>query len=566
MDRTNANTALCSAFTEELARCGVRRAIVSPGSRSTPLAVALWRQPEIEVTVVVDERSAGFMALGAAMASRSPVVLLCTSGTAGANYHPAVAEADLSAIPLIVLTADRPPELRDNGSGQTIDQIKLFGETVRWFSEVGSHLADDDGLLHMRTTACRAFATAVGDPRPGPVHLNFPLRDPLAPIPVSGSVTASSPLALDGREGLPLVAIEPNAPGPPSSEVMSRIATRLTSTERVLILVGRQADPRLRDPISRLAERLDCPILAEPTSQLLCGGHDRSRVIPGYARLGASAHYGVSGFADHPELAPEVVLRFGEMPTSKGLRLWLSGSDEIDQIVFDPTHGFHEPTGRASLILRSDPVLTAVALTESVPTERPPAAASFLAHWRTAAEALPEPDPSGTGPLYRQLAEAMPENGQLYVNSSMPIRDLEAFTPSLPTDLAFFANRGANGIDGLIASGLGAALATGRPTVIATGDVGFLHDIGSLANWRRCENRPHVLLIDNRGGAIFNRLPQREAMPADEFEALMATPPDLEPEAAANLFGLPYRELTAAGDLATILAEDPALVHIKMAR
>src|SRR4051794_38020357 len=180
MDSTNANTALASAFTEELARGGLRLAVISPGSRSTPLAVALWRQPEIEVSVIVDERSAAFFALGAAQASGMPVALLCTSGTAAANFHPAICEADESALPLIALTADRPPELRGIGAGQTIDQIKLFGSAVRWFCEMGTHEAGDDGLLHYRSNACRAFAAARGEPRPGPVHLNMPWREPLA--------------------------------------------------------------------------------------------------------------------------------------------------------------------------------------------------------------------------------------------------------------------------------------------------------------------------------------------------------------------------------------------------
>src|SRR6201990_2949306 len=201
MDPTNHNTALASAFAEELARGGLRRAVVSPGSRSTPLAVALWRQPEMEVTVIVDERSAGFFALGAAQASGDPVALLCTSGTAAANYHPAVCEADESALPLVVMTADRPPELRGIGAGQTIDQIKLFGDAVRWFCEVGTHEADDDGLLHYRSVACRALAAAKGEPPPAPIPLTLPWREPLAPVPVEGAVTATDPLALHGRDG-----------------------------------------------------------------------------------------------------------------------------------------------------------------------------------------------------------------------------------------------------------------------------------------------------------------------------------------------------------------------------
>src|SRR4051794_21973825 len=184
MDPTNANTALASAFAEELARSGLRLAVISPGSRSTPLAVALWRQPEIEVPVIVDERSAAFFALGAAQASGEPVALLCTSGTAAANYYPAVCEADESGLPLLVLTADRPPELRGIGAGQTIDQVKLYGDSVRWFCEVGNHLADDPGLLHYRSVACRALARARGEVRSGPVHLNLPWREPLASVSV----------------------------------------------------------------------------------------------------------------------------------------------------------------------------------------------------------------------------------------------------------------------------------------------------------------------------------------------------------------------------------------------
>ncbi|HWP33740.1 MAG TPA: 2-succinyl-5-enolpyruvyl-6-hydroxy-3-cyclohexene-1-carboxylic-acid synthase, partial [Solirubrobacterales bacterium] len=209
MDPTNGNTALASAFVEELARGGVRHAVLSPGSRSTPIAIALWRQAEIDVRVIVDERSAAFFALGAAQASGAPVAMLSTSGTAAANFHPAICEADESALPLIVLSADRPPELRDVGAGQTIDQIKLYGSSVRWFCEVGVHDADDDGLLHYRSVACRALAVSRGEPRPGPVHLNLPWREPLAPFPVEAAVSATDPLALEGRDPRPLTAVTP---------------------------------------------------------------------------------------------------------------------------------------------------------------------------------------------------------------------------------------------------------------------------------------------------------------------------------------------------------------------
>src|ERR687897_1006685 len=226
VDRTNRNTALASAMVEELARCGVRHAVVAPGSRSTPVALALWRHPDIEVLVHVDERSAGFLALGAAQAGGHPTVVACTSGSAAANLPPAVVEADEAAVPVIVLTSDRPPELRGTGAGQTIDQLKLYGPAVRWFCEVGTHDADDAGLIHMRSVACRAYATAGGEPRPGPVHLNLAWRDPLGPEPREGAVTATSALALEGRGERPLSAVL-DRPAPPDPPLLAELGERL---------------------------------------------------------------------------------------------------------------------------------------------------------------------------------------------------------------------------------------------------------------------------------------------------------------------------------------------------
>ncbi|MGH2994048.1 MAG: 2-succinyl-5-enolpyruvyl-6-hydroxy-3-cyclohexene-1-carboxylic-acid synthase, partial [Solirubrobacterales bacterium] len=227
MDRTNRNTALASAMVEELARCGVRNAVIAPGSRSTPLALALWRHPEIEVMVHVDERSGGFLALGAAHASGRPAVVACTSGSAAANLHPAVVEADEAAVPLVVLTSDRPPELRGIGAGQTIDQLKLYGPAVRWFCEAGTHDADDAGLIHMRSVACRAYAAARGEPRPGPVHVNLAWREPLGPELREGEVTAGTALALEGRVGRPLTAVDPPDPSEPAAAQLDELAARL---------------------------------------------------------------------------------------------------------------------------------------------------------------------------------------------------------------------------------------------------------------------------------------------------------------------------------------------------
>ncbi len=560
MDSTNRNTALASAFAEELARCGVRQAVVSPGSRSTPLALALWRQQGIDVTVIVDERSAAFFALGAAQASGAPAALLCTSGTAAANYHPAVCEADHSAVPLLVLTADRPPELRGIGAGQAIDQLKLYGSSVRWFCEVGTHEADDNGLLHYRATACRAFAAARGEPRSGPVHLNFPLREPLAPLAEEGGVTATDPLALEGRETRPLTAVTP-IDMEPSQFLLDEVAGHIAEAEIGVIVAGRQLDPELREPLAHLARVAGYPILAEPTSQLRCGPHDRSHVITAYDLLLRS-----EGFA--ADASPDLVLRFGEMPTSKPLRAWLSRSG-ADQIVVDPTGDWNEPTRRAAAILRADPTELASGWAARLGEERP-APAMWLQAERVATEAisaeLGEAGALSEPALQLALGRAHQDGELVYTASSMPIRDQESFLPAGEADVTFLCNRGANGIDGLISSGIGAARATGRPTTIVTGDLGLLHDLGGFAALREVSTPVRVVVIDNGGGGIFHFLPQERALAGDEFEALLGTPRGIDVARAAALFDLPHSHLESLHELGDALAAGTGLIEIRTDR
>ena len=535
MDPTNRNTALASALVEELARCGVRHAAVAPGSRSTPLALALWRQPAIEVAVIVDERSAAFFALGAAQASGQPAAVLCTSGTAAANLHPAVCEADEAGVPLIVLTADRPPELRGIGAGQTIDQLKLYGPAVRWFCEVGTHDADDAGLLYHRSVACRAYAAARGDPRPGPVHLNLAWRDPLGPEPHPEDVTATSELALRGRGERPLTAVPgPGGPQPGEALVDVMVGHVRDDYRRGIIVCGRQLDPGLAEPLGRLAVACGYPILAEPTSQLRLGAHDRSLVV---------SHYDAIARLRPTALEPEVVLRFGDMPTSKALRQWLAALPEGRQLVVDDGFGWNEPTRSADVIIRVDPKALASRMAAALPRgadarwsngwrDADDAAAAAIADTIGEETALTEPGVhAALGSIYR-------DGDLVYTASSMPIRDQEAFLPTLPTAVRFLCNRGANGIDGLISSGIGAAAATGRPTWIVTGDLGLYHDMNGLAALRDSGPPVRIVVINNDGGGIFEFLPQAEQVDRDEFEAILGTPLGLEPARVAELYGL----------------------------
>jgi 2-succinyl-5-enolpyruvyl-6-hydroxy-3-cyclohexene-1-carboxylate synthase len=560
MDPTNANTALASAFVEELARGGLRHAVVSPGSRSTPLAVALWREPGIEVSVIVDERSAAFFALGAAQAIQAPVALLCTSGTAAANYHPAICEADESGIPLIALTADRPPELRGIGAGQTIDQVKLYGSAVRWFCEVGTHEADDDGLLHYRSVACRALAAARSASRPGPVHLNLSWREPLAPTPVTGAVTATERLALRGREGRPLTAVT-SIDLEPSPFLLDEVAGHIGDAISGVIVAGRQLDPELREPLAHLARASGFPILAEPTSQLRCGPHDRSRVITAYDLLLRDEHFARS-------VVPDLVLRFGEMPTSKPLRTWLAESG-ADQIVVSPHGGWSEPTNRAAAILRADPTELAAGWATRLEKEARPAPRRWLDAEGAAREAIESALSSeeiSEPALHLALGKAHRDGDLIYTASSMPIRDQETFLAPSDLDAIFLCNRGANGIDGLISSGIGAAHASGRPTTIITGDLGLLHDLGALAASRDVSTPVRIVVIDNDGGGIFSFLPQADALADAEFEALLGTPRGVDVAKAADLFGLPHRRVASLAEVPDVLASGTGLIEVKVDR
>jgi 2-succinyl-5-enolpyruvyl-6-hydroxy-3-cyclohexene-1-carboxylate synthase len=563
MDRTNRNTALASAMVEELGRCGVRDAVVSPGSRSTPLALALWREPQIRARVIVDERSAAFFALGAAQATGRPTAVLCTSGTAAANFHPAVCEADESAVPLIVLTGDRPPELRGIGAGQTIDQLKLYGSAVRWFCEVGTHEADDDGLLHFRSVACRAFWAAAGDPRPGAVHLNVPWRDPLGPEPRPSDVTASRRLALEGRDqGRPLTTV-PTAPAPPAEQLVEAVTERVRSSRRGLILAGRLRDPGAAEAIAGLAAAAGFPILAEPTSQLRSGPHDRGGVVGAYEPVAR---------ARPAALTPDFVLRFGEMPTCKPLRQWLAELDDVPQLAVDHTHGWNEPIRTAGAIVRADARALASAVAGAL--DGTAAEDGWAPAWteadRLVSEAVSDElervgEPTEPG-LQAALGALYADGELVYTASSMPIRDQEAFLPGSDADLLFLANRGANGIDGLVSSGIGAAAASGRPTVILTGDLGLLHDLGGLAALTDVDVPVRIVVVNNGGGGIFDFLPQASQLDPDEFEALLGTPRDLDLGRAAALFGLPHRRIGALADLGPALAAGTGIVEVPVDR
>lgn len=566
IDATNRNTALASALTEELARSGVAEAVICPGSRSSPLALALDREAGIETTVLLDERSAGFYALGLAMAGGGPVAITCTSGSAAANFHPAVVEADEAGIPLIVLTNDRPPELRGIGAGQTIDQIGLYGAAVRWFCEAGTHDADDPGLLHMRSIACRAAGEARAGR--GPVHLNLSWRDPLGPEPAPSDVVATARLGREGRsETQPLTAlVESRDPGEWLAE---ELAGHIGAAERGLIVCGRQLDPGLREPTAALAAAAGMPILAEPISQLRLGPHaggDRggATVIAAYDLI----------VRDTPEaLQPDLVLRFGDMPTSKPLRAWLAGLGDVAQLVVDPPGRWNEPSRTAAALIRCDPGALARALAGrlAAPAESDDEwTAGWAAAERAAQEAidgvLAEPSAISEPAVHRALGELFADGERVLVGSSMPIRDQEAFTRAGGADVLFAGNRGANGIDGTISTAAGFARGAAAGTWVVLGDLALAHDLGGLQALEAVGSPLRIVVLDNGGGGIFDFLPQASQVPTAAFERLFTTPSRLDLEKVADLFGLAYVAVGETGQLAGLREHDRVLAHVRVER
>jgi 2-succinyl-5-enolpyruvyl-6-hydroxy-3-cyclohexene-1-carboxylate synthase len=514
---------LLRAFCDELARCGMEHACTAPGSRNTPLVLSLVREPRIRCWSHLDERCAGFFALGAAKASSRPVAVTCTSGTAAANLAPAVIEARHARVPLIVLSADRPPELREVGAGQTVDQLKLYGDMVKWFFEVGVHEADPGALRWIRTLACRAYWTAAHGP-PGPVHLNFPLREPLVP---DGPLPEDATARAGGR---PYVTLDTPLPSMPSGG--------RHPVGRIAIVAGAERDPVSARELAGFAARARIPLLADPLSG---------------ARLGpaAVAHYDL--LLRDPQFTaahrPEFVIRTGDLPTSKPLRAWLAGLDAA-QVAIDPDGVWHDPAAVVGLRLHASARALLDGLTAEVPTPSEP---GWLASWRAADDAVGGAITQVLGeelsePLVsRSLGQWLDGTATLFVASSMPIRDVEEFLPAREAGPGVLANRGANGIDGTVSSAFGAAAAGQGPVVLLIGDVALAHDIGGLVSARRLQLPLTIVLLNNDGGGIFHFLPI--AGETDAFEQHIATPHGLDFANAAALYGCGFDRPASLGAL-----------------
>jgi len=513
------------AFADELARCGLREACTSPGSRSTPLVLSLAREPRIRATSHIDERCAAFFALGLAKASGTPAALACTSGTAAAHYLPAVIEAHEARVPMLVLTADRPPELRDIGAGQTIDQLKLYGSATKWFFDVDAHPATPERLRWLRQLACRAFWTATSG-RPGPVHLNFALREPLV---LSGPLPPDASGRVGGRPWVTRPRLDPEPPKP----LLEGLEGELGARTRAVVVAGRaERDPELPRALAAFAEAAAVPLLAEPLS----GARRGPAAVAHYDALLRSERFA----AAH---RPDLVLRVGDLPTSKPLRRWLHGlGDETLQIAFDPESAWQDPAGAVATILPADPRRSLDALAKRMRRRD----RAWLEAWtradRAAAGAIAATlEPAGLSePRVAAELGLLPEDATVLVASSMPVRDVETFFQARARPPRVLSNRGANGIDGLVSTAFGVAAASPGPTVLLLGDVALAHDVGGLLAASRTRTRLVVVLLDNGGGGIFHFL--AVSGEGADFETHVATPHGLDFSHAAALYGCGYEE------------------------
>lgn len=554
---------------ESLVATGLEHVVLSPGSRSTPFAWAFGTHPRLTRHVLVDERAAAFFALGLARVTGKPPLLLCTSGSAGANYFPAVVEASLAHLPLLVLTADRPLEVQGASAAQTIDQVKLYGDHARAFFDLGAPEAQSSVLAALPRVVSQAYARS-RFPEPGPVHLNARARKPLepsAPVTAAERELAAHVDALLAR-GVTRVSTPSTLP---DATAIERLATRLARAERGVIVCG-PAPVYATDAgaaLGELSERLGMPVYAEATSQLRFGAH---------ALPGADGLEWLLRTPTRRELGFDLILRFGAPPTSSGLEPLLAERGPVELHVV-AEYGFPDPNNTARSLTFGSTAAVASALVAALANHRTSAAQldfrASLARanervWQSVERHVARGPELTEATAVRAAVAAVPDGGLLVVGNSLPVREVDAFLPGAARRIAVASQRGANGIDGLVAGAAGAARASGTPTLLLLGDVSFAHDLGGLAAARLVKSPFVVLILDNDGGRIFEQLPAARLFgDAGEHAELWLTPPGLDVRHAGPLFGLPFVAPTSTPELEAALRHalatpGPSLIHARV--
>ncbi|MGM8211942.1 2-succinyl-5-enolpyruvyl-6-hydroxy-3-cyclohexene-1-carboxylic-acid synthase [Virgibacillus sp. W0430] len=544
MDYTEILTKYTGNFVDELAQSGLRNVVISPGSRSTPLAMMFAEHEQIKDWVIIDERSAAFFALGIAKESMKPVALLCTSGTAAANYYPAVVEAYYSRIPIIVLTADRPHELRDSGASQTINQINMYGDYIKWFHDMALPEASEQSLSYVRSKASRVIYEACSGNK-GPVHLNFPFREPLVPdfnvTDFWGKRNERRPYhaMMSGEKKLSVTDLE-------------KLAASINGYKKGVIVCGPQVDQQLASAIVKLAAAWNIPVLADPLSQLRAGSHSKEQIIEGFDAI-------LRYPAIRNRLKPDYIIRFGAMPISKNYLFYVKEMQNVQQFVVEVHSGSRDPAGNATQFIYSDPVTLCDDLrnhssaTDNLNRE-------WLAEWQQLNQSakkhlMNQMDDQGElteGEAVKCLFEAIPMHSCLFVGNSMAIRDVDTFFMATEKNISIHANRGASGIDGVVSSALGTAASATKAATLIIGDLSFYHDLNGLLTAKQYDLNLTILLLNNNGGGIFSFLPQ--AKHERNFEKLFGTPLHIDFEQAINMYDGKYSVADTPEKLKRLLA------------
>ncbi len=525
-----------------LAEYGVHHAVISSGSRCTPLVLAASRTDGLRLWTHPDERCAGFMGLGIGKASRAPAALICTSGTAAANYLPAVIEARLSRTPLIVLTADRPPELRHRGAPQTIDQVDLYGRYPLYFCDLPVPKGDHSDRDQWADEAAKAARLAAGYPN-GPVHLNVPFREPLIPDPDQLDRVDTEWTALRPQSEKNAIEICPV----PDADCWDRLADKIRATTRGVIICGPQNScDDLGSPAVRLATAAGFPVLADVASQIRFGEHADANIISHYDLF-------LKKLSAAEDLAPEMVIRLGGLPTSKTLNLWLKSRSIRDHVLIDDHDAFADPYACATWTITSPLAVAGDEVGRRLSPQGGDGSA-YTSAWRyrnddavrvlrslrhVRAELFP-------GDIVADVFDHAPAQLPIYLSNSMAIRFGESYAESSRTPLRVLFNRGANGIDGVVSSAGGAAAALGGRVVLVIGDVALLHDINALLAAHRYDLDLKVVLLNDDGGGIFSFLPV--AAHTDVFEPLVAMPHGCDFGDAARFYGIAYERFSTRED------------------
>ncbi|PKR78193.1 2-succinyl-5-enolpyruvyl-6-hydroxy-3-cyclohexene-1-carboxylic-acid synthase [Halalkalibacillus sediminis] len=535
------STYYVSNFIDELFVNGVEDIVISPGSRSTPLAMTVAEHPHLKEWIHFDERSAAFFALGIAKTKRKPVVLVCTSGTAVANYFPAVVEAYYSRVPLILLTSDRPHELRDNGAPQSIDQIKIFGDYTKFFHEMALPDGASNMIDYARRQASRACYLA-SQSNPGVVQFNFPFRDPLIPD-----------LSLEnlwGERSTPYLG-NVNGRETVSFDEMELLVDQLKGDKKGLVVCGELTDEEDATAILELADELNVPVLADVLSNLRQHESTNDNIISTYDAVLKDEEIA-------SQLNADFIIRFGAMPVSKAYFKWLQSQSNIKHYVVEQSSGYREPTNVPTMMIYSDVETFATQLIGykheiSINEQWTQTWMQLDKQSRLILENTEEESELTEGHVALALSRSLPSNHSVFVGNSMPIRDMDTFFLTEKKQVKVFANRGANGIDGVISSALGAAVA-GEKVTLLIGDLSFLHDYTSLFIARKYKLNIRVIVNNNDGGGIFSFLPQHEEK--EHFEPLFGTPFDPQLKLLVEAVQGNYRKVDSMEELEKLISED----------